>query len=64
MDWVDPCLFRFLGHKIGETCYGQNTKYGCNKLSFPTPTQTHIFDKRSNGYGRLNTAHMWSSVGR
>jgi hypothetical protein len=24
------------------------------------PTETHIFDNRSNGYGRLNTAYVWS----
>jgi hypothetical protein len=24
------------------------------------PTQTHVFDNRSNGYGRLSTASAWS----
>jgi hypothetical protein len=26
------------------------------------PTQTHVFDNRSNGYGRLSTASAWSLV--
>jgi hypothetical protein len=26
------------------------------------PTQTHIFDNRKNGYGRLNTAQVRSSI--
>jgi hypothetical protein len=63
-DWVYRFLVRFLGHKMGETCCSLNTESEGNKLIFPTPTQIHIFDNRSNGYGRLSTAHMWSSVGR
>jgi hypothetical protein len=52
------------GHKMGETCCGHNKKSGGNKLSFPTPAQTHVFGNHSNGYGRLSTAHMPSSAGR
>jgi hypothetical protein len=53
----------FLGHKMGETCCGQNTKSGGNKVSFVMPTQTHVFDKHSNGYGCLSTAHVRSLLG-
>jgi hypothetical protein len=63
-DCVNRCFVRSLGHNMGETCYGQNKKSGGNKLSFPMPTQTHVFDNRSNGYGHLSTAHVRSSVGR
>jgi hypothetical protein len=57
-------LGQVLGHKMGEICCGQNTKSGGTKLSFPTPTQTHIFSNRINGYGCLSTAYVWSLVGR
>jgi hypothetical protein len=56
------CLVRFLGHKGGETCWGLNTKSGGNQLSFLTPTQTHVFNSCSNGYGRSSTAHVRSST--
>jgi hypothetical protein len=56
------CLIGFLGHKDGETCWALNTKTARYQLSFPTPTQTYVFDNRSNGYGCLGTAHMWSSA--
>jgi hypothetical protein len=43
---------------LGETCWGLSTHFGGNKLSFPTPMQTHIFDNQSNGYGRFkNNIH-------
>jgi hypothetical protein len=41
-----------------------NTKSGGKQLSFPMPTQAHIFANRSGGYGRLSTAHVRSSMGR
>jgi hypothetical protein len=59
IDWV-YCLVRFLGYKMGEPCWGLNTKCGGNKLRFPTPTQTHVFDNRSNGYSHLSTTHVRS----
>jgi hypothetical protein len=58
------CLIRFLGHKEGETCWGLNTETGGSQLSFPSPTQTHVFDNRNNSYGHLSIAHMRSSTGR
>jgi hypothetical protein len=57
-------LDQVFGPQRGETCWGLNTKTGGNQLSFPTPTQTHVSDNRCNGYGRLTTAHVWSSAGR
>jgi hypothetical protein len=51
-------------HKMSETHWGLNTSPGDNKLRLATPTQTHIFDNRSNGYDRLSIAHMRSSVSR
>jgi hypothetical protein len=59
--WVYKCLVRFLGHKMSETCWGLNTSSVDNELSFPTSTQTHIFDNRGNGYGR--SAHVRSLPG-
>jgi hypothetical protein len=56
-------LGQVFGQQMGETCCSQNTKSRGKMLSFPTPTQTHIFDNHSNGYGRLITAHVRSSVG-
>jgi hypothetical protein len=50
------CSVRFFGHKMGETCCGPNTAFERNRVSFLTPTQTHVSDNRSNGYGLLNTA--------
>jgi hypothetical protein len=63
-DLVYRWLVRFLGHKMVETCWGLNTCSEGNKLIFPTPTQTHIFDNRSNGYDHLGTAHVRSLAGR
>jgi hypothetical protein len=57
------CLIRFLAHREGKTCWGLKTTSGGNQLSFSSPTQTHVFDNRSNNYNRLSTAHMWSSTG-
>jgi hypothetical protein len=48
---------------VTETCCGHNTKSGGNKLCFPMPTWTHVFNNCSNGYGRLSTTHAWRSVG-
>jgi hypothetical protein len=45
-----------LSHKKHESCWGLNTDYVDNMLSFPTPTHTHIFSNHSNGYGHLKTA--------
>jgi hypothetical protein len=45
---------------MSETCWGQKTSSVGNKLSFPMPTQTHIFNNHSSGYGRLSTAHVRS----
>jgi hypothetical protein len=45
---------------MSETCWGEKTSSVGNKLSFPTPTQTHIFNNRSNGYVRFSTAHVQS----
>jgi hypothetical protein len=55
-DWLYRCLVRFLGHKIGETCWGLNTRSEADLLSFLTPTQTHVFDAHSHGYGHFGTA--------
>jgi hypothetical protein len=51
-----------LGHKMGETCCGRNTKSRGNELSFLTRTQTHVFYNHSNGYDRLSTAYAQRSV--
>jgi hypothetical protein len=56
-------LGQVFGPQEGENCWGLNTKSGGNKLRFPTPTQTHIFDGRSSSYGYLSTAHVQSSAG-
>jgi hypothetical protein len=50
------------GPQRGRILLGLNTKSGGNQLSFPMPTQAHVFAKRSNGYGRLSTAHVQSST--
>jgi hypothetical protein len=50
------------GPQRGRILLGLNTKSGGNQLSFLTPTQAHVFAKRSNGYGRLSTAHVQSST--
>jgi hypothetical protein len=55
-DWWYRCLVRFLGHKMIETCCGQNTWSEDHLLSFPMPTQTHISDMHSHGYGHFGTA--------
>jgi hypothetical protein len=56
------CLIWFLSQKEGETCWGLSTKTAGDQLSFPTPTQTHVFDNHSNSYSCLGTAHMRSSA--
>jgi hypothetical protein len=54
MDRLDgKCFIRFLGHKMGETYWGLSTRSRGNMLSFPSPTQTQIFDNQSNIYGRF-----------
>jgi hypothetical protein len=50
--------------KDSETPWDLNTSSEVNKLSFPMPSQTHVFDNCSNGYGRLSTAHVRSPAGR
>jgi hypothetical protein len=54
-------LGQVLGHKMGETSWGLNTSSEGNKVSFLTPTQTHVFDNCSNCYVRLSTSHVRSS---
>jgi hypothetical protein len=61
-DWVYRCLVRFLGHKMCKTCWGLDTSFVGNMLSFLTPTRTCIFDNRSNAYNHLSTAHVRSLV--
>jgi hypothetical protein len=41
---------------------GKNTKYGGNKLIFPTPTQTHDSSNHRNGYDHWKTAVVRSST--
>jgi hypothetical protein len=53
---VDRCLVRFLAQKMGQTCWGLNTRSEDHLLSFLTPTQTHISDIHSHGYGHFGTA--------
>jgi hypothetical protein len=54
MDRLDcKCFIRFLEHKMGETCWRLSTRSRGNKISFLTPTQTHIFDNWSNVYDRF-----------
>jgi hypothetical protein len=53
---VYRCLVRFLGHKMNETCWGQNTRSENHFLSFPTPTQRHVSDAHSHSYGHFSTA--------
>jgi hypothetical protein len=45
-----------------ETCQSLNMDSVANMLSFPMPTDTHLFAIHSNGYGHLNAANVWSSV--
>jgi hypothetical protein len=47
---------RFLGHEMGETCWVRNTRSEAHLLSFSTPTQTHVSDVHSHGYGHFSTA--------
>jgi hypothetical protein len=49
-------LVRFLGHEMGETCWVRNTRSEAHLLSFSTPTQTHVSDVHSHGYGHFSTA--------
>jgi hypothetical protein len=39
---VYRCLVRFLGQKMGETCWGVNTRSEAHLLSFLMHTQTHV----------------------
>jgi hypothetical protein len=52
---VYRCLVRFLGQKMSETCWGLNIISESHLLSFPMPTQTHVFDAYSYGYGHFGT---------
>jgi hypothetical protein len=55
-DWLYKCLARFLSLKVGESCYGLNTRSEDHLLRFSTPRQTHISDTHSHGYGHFGTA--------
>jgi hypothetical protein len=49
-------LVRFLGHKMGETYWGLNTRSEYYLLSFPTLTLTHISYAHSHVYDHFGTA--------
>jgi hypothetical protein len=49
-------LGQFLGHKMGETCWGLNTRSKAHLFSFLTPTQTHVSDAHNHSYGHFGTA--------
>jgi hypothetical protein len=53
---VYRCLVSFLGHEMGETYQGIHTRSEYNFLSFLMPTQTHVSDTHSHGYGHFSTA--------
>jgi hypothetical protein len=55
-DWLCRCLVRFLGLKRGENCWGLHTRSEDHLLSFLAPTQTHVSDAHSHGYGHFGTA--------
>jgi hypothetical protein len=57
-------LGQVLGQKKSETCWGLNTGSVGNMLNFPTAIQTHVFNKRNNSYGYLNTANVRRLAGR
>jgi hypothetical protein len=48
---------------IGQVLGPQEAQFLLGFSIFPAPTQTHIFDNRSNGYGHLNTANVRSLAG-
>jgi hypothetical protein len=50
------CLVRFSGQKMGETCWGLNTKSEAHLLRFPTPIETHVSDADSHVHGHFVTA--------
>jgi hypothetical protein len=52
-DWLYRCLVRILGHKMGEICWGLNTRSEAHLPSFLTPTQTHISDAHNHSYGHF-----------
>jgi hypothetical protein len=56
IDWYIGTWSGFLGHKMGETCQGLRTRSEHHILSFLTPTQTHISNAHSHGYGHFGTA--------
>jgi hypothetical protein len=41
---------------MGETCRSLHTRSEGHLLSFPTRTQTLVFDTHSHGYGHFSTA--------
>jgi hypothetical protein len=55
-DWLYRCLVRFLSLKVGESCWGLNTRSEDHLLSFSMPPQTHIPNAHSHGYGHFSTA--------
>jgi hypothetical protein len=50
------CLVWFLGHKMGETCWGLNTRPEAHFLSFSMRTHTHVSDMHSHSYAHFDTA--------
>jgi hypothetical protein len=44
-------LDQVFGPQEGNTCWGLNTSFEGNMLSFLAPTGTHVFDNHSNSYG-------------
>jgi hypothetical protein len=48
---------------MGETCWGLNIKSEAYMLSFSTPTQTHVSDVHSHGYGHFGTTTFIKRVG-
>jgi hypothetical protein len=41
---------------MGDTCWSLHTTSEDHLLSFLTPTQTHVSDAHSHGYGHFGTA--------
>jgi hypothetical protein len=41
---------------MGETCWVLHIRYEDHLLSFPVPTQTHVSNAHSQGYGHFGTA--------
>jgi hypothetical protein len=54
-DWLYRCLVRFLSLKVGESCWGLNTRSEYHLPSFPMPPETHVSDAHIHGYGHFGT---------